>query len=184
MFFSLLALKLPTLALSKINELNQRILELENDYKRENELILDADSVLKNSENEKNNIINNQSDLSIKIKSTKEDLDFSIVEFNKIEKEYEIEANSFAASLAKKNNLETNLEENQKSLKQLEEKITKVKNDKSKVSLRKKHIENELISIRNELEIFTKDVDKKSLMLDPENSLASSMIDYLENEKK
>ena len=89
-------------AISKINELNQRILELENDYKRENELILDADSVLKNSENEKNNIINNQSDLSIKIKSTKEDLDFSIVEFNKIEKEYEIEANNFAASLAKK----------------------------------------------------------------------------------
>ena len=59
------------------------------------------------SRDAQNNIINNQSDLSIKIKSTKEDLDFSIVEFNKIEKEYEIEANSFAASLAKKNNLET-----------------------------------------------------------------------------
>ena len=172
-------------AISKINELNQRILELENDYKRENELILDADSVLKNSENEKNNIINNQSDLSIKIKSTKEDLDFSIVEFNKIEKEYEIEANSFAASLAKKNNLETNLEENQKSLKQLEEKITKVKNDKSKVSLRKKHIENELISIRNELEIFTKDVDKKSIMLDKtDDEVQTLRADLLNAEEK
>ena len=140
-------------------------MELENDYKRENELISDADSVLKNSENEKNNIINNQSDLSIKIKSTKEDLDFSIVEFNTTRKNMKLKQ-QFCSFFSQKNNLETNLEENQKSLKQLEEKITKVKNDKSKVSLRKKHIENELISIRNELEIFTKDVDKKSIMLD------------------
>ena len=89
-------------ALSRVNELNQRISELENDYIRENELILDAESVLKKSANEKNSILNNQSDLTNKIKSTKEDLDLSIIDFNKIEKEYEVEANNFAASLAKK----------------------------------------------------------------------------------
>ena len=89
-------------ALSRVNELNQRISELENDYIRENELILDAESVIKKSANEKNSILNNQSDLTNKIKSTKEDLDLSIINFNKIEKEYEVEANNFAASLAKK----------------------------------------------------------------------------------
>jgi chromosome segregation protein len=133
-------------ALSRVNELNQRILELENDYIRENELIIDAESVLQKSANEKNSILNNQSDLTNKIKSTKEDLDLSIIDFNKIEKEYEVEANNFAASLAKKNNLETNFEVNKKSLKQVEEKITKVKDDKSKVSLRKEEIDNELIN--------------------------------------
>ncbi len=153
-------------ALSRVHELNQRILELENDYTRENELILDAESVLKKSANEKNSILNNQSDLTNKIKSTKEDLDLSIIEFNKIEKEYEVEANNFAASLAKKNNLETNFEVNNKSLKQVGEKITKVKDDKSKVSLRKEEIDNELINIRNELELSEKAIDKKSSMLD------------------
>ena len=77
--------------------------------------------------------MNNQSDLTNKIKSTKEDLDLSIINFNKIEKEYEVEANNFAASLAK-NNLETNFEVNNKSLKQVEEKITKVKMISSKSS--------------------------------------------------
>ena len=147
-------------ALSRVNELNQRISELENDYIRENELILDAESVLKKSANEKNSILNNQSDLTNKIKSTKEDLDLSIIDFNKIEKEYEVEANNFAASLAKKNNLETNFEVNKKSLKQVEEKITKIKDDKSKVSLRKEEIDNELINIRNELELSEKAIDK------------------------
>ena len=153
-------------ALSRVHELNQRISELENDYTRENELILDAESVLKKSANEKNSILNNQSDLTNKIKSTKEDLDLSIIDFNKIEKEYEVEANNFAASLAKKNNLETNFEVNNKSLKQVEEKITKVKDDKSKVNLRKEEIANELINIGNELELSEKAIDKKSSMLD------------------
>ena len=172
-------------ALSRVNELNQRISELENDYIRENELILDAESVLKKSANEKNSILNNQSDLTNKIKSTKEDLDLSIIDFNKIEKEYEVEANNFAASLAKKNNLETNFEVNKKSLKQVEEKITKVKDDKSKVSLRKEEIDNELINIRNELEISEKAVDKKSLMLDKtDDEVQTLRADLLNSEEK
>ena len=172
-------------ALSRVNELNQRISELENDYIRENELILDAESVLKKSTNEKNSILNNQSDLTNKIKSTKEDLDLSIIEFNKIEKEYEVEANNFAASLAKKNNLETNFEVNNKSLKQVEEKITKVKDDKSKVSLRKEEIDNELINIRNELELSEKAIDKKSSMLDKtEDEVQTLRADLLNSEEK
>ena len=172
-------------ALSRVNELNQRILELENDYIRENELILDAESVLKKSANEKNSILNNQSDLTNKIKSTKEDLDLSIIDFNKIEKEYEVEANNFAASLAKKNNLETNFEVNNKSLKQVEEKITKVKDDKSKVSLRKEEIDNELINIRNELELSEKAIDKKSSMLDKtEDEVQTLRADLLNFEEK
>ena len=172
-------------ALSRVNELNQRISELENDYIRENELILDAESVLKKSANEKNSILNNQSDLTNKIKSTKEDLDLSIIDFNKIEKEYEVEANNFAASLAKKNNLETNFEVNNKSLKQVEEKITKVKDDKSKVSLRKEEIDNELINIRNELELSEKAIDKKSSMLDKtEDEVQTLRADLLNFEEK
>ena len=172
-------------ALSRVHELNQRILELENDYTRENELILDAESVLKKSANEKNSILNNQSDLTNKIKSTKEDLDLSIIEFNKIEKEYEVEANNFAASLAKKNNLETNFEVNKKSLKQVEEKITKVKDDKSKVNLRKEEIDNELINIRNELELSEKAIDKKSSMLDKtEDEVQTLRADLLNFEEK
>ena len=172
-------------ALSRVHELNQRILELENDYTRENELILDAESVLKKSANEKNSILNNQSDLTNKIKSTKEDLDLSIIDFNKIEKEYEVEANNFAASLAKKNNLETNFEVNNKSLKQVEEKITKVKDDKSKVSLRKEEIDNELINIRNELELSEKAIDKKSSMLDKtEDEVQTLRADLLNFEEK
>jgi len=172
-------------ALSRVNELNQRISELENDYIRENELILDAESVLKKSANEKNSILNNQSDLTNKIKSTKEDLDLSIIDFNKIEKEYETEANNFAASLAKKNNLETNFEVNKKSLKQVEEKITKVKDDKSKVSLRKEEIDNELINIRNELELSEKAIDKKSSMLDKtEDEVQTLRADLLNFEEK
>ena len=172
-------------ALSRVNELNQRISELENDYIRENELILDAESVLKKSANEKNSILNNQSDLTNKIKSTKEDLDLSIIDFNKIEKEYEVEANNFAASLAKKNNLETNFEVNKKSLKQVEEKITKVKDDKSKVSLRKEEIDNELINIRNELELSEKAIDKKSSMLDKtEDEVQTLRADLLNSEEK
>ena len=172
-------------ALSRVNELNQRISELENDYIRENELILDAESVLKKSANEKNSILNNQSDLTNKIKSTKEDLDLSIIDFNKIEKEYEVEANNFAASLAKKNNLETNFEVNNKSLKQVEEKITKVKDDKSKVNLRKEEIDNELINIRNELELSEKAIDKKSSMLDKtEDEVQTLRADLLNFEEK
>ena len=172
-------------ALSRVNELNQRILELENDYIRENELILDAESVLKKSANEKNSILNNQSDLTNKIKSTKEDLDLSIIDFNKIEKEYEVEANNFAASLAKKNNLETNFEVNNKSLKQVEEKITKVKDDKSKVNIRKEEIDNELINIRNELELSEKAIDKKSSMLDKtEDEVQTLRADLLNFEEK
>ena len=172
-------------ALSRVNELNQRISELENDYIRENELILDAESVLKKSANEKNSILNNQSDLTNKIKSTKEDLDLSIIDFNKIEKEYEVEANNFAASLAKKNNLETNFEVNNKSLKQVEEKITKVKDDKSKVNLRKEEIDNELINIRNELELSEKAIDKKSSMLDKtEDEVQTLRADLLNSEEK
>ena len=172
-------------ALSKVNELNQRISELENDYIRENELILDAESVLKKSANEKNSILNNQSDLTNKIKSTKEDLDLSIIDFNKIEKEYEVEANNFAASLAKKNNLETNFEVNNKSLKQVEEKITKVKDDKSKVNLRKEEIDNELINIGNELELSEKAIDKKSSMLDKtEDEVQTLRADLLNFEEK
>ena len=172
-------------ALSRVNELNQRISELENDYIRENELILDAESVIKKSANEKNSIVNNQSDLTNKIKSTKEDLDLSIIDFNKIEKEYETEANNFAASLAKKNNLETNFEVNNKSLKQVEEKITKVKDDKSKVSLRKEEIDNELINIRNELELSEKAIDKKSSMLDKtEDEVQTLRADLLNSEEK
>ena len=172
-------------ALSRVHELNQRILELENDYTRENELILDAESVLKKSANEKNSIVNNQSDLTNKIKSTKEDLDLSIIDFNKIEKEYEVEANNFAASLAKKNNLETNFEVNNKSLKQVEEKITKVKDDKSKVNLRKEEIDNELINIRNELELSEKAIDKKSSMLDKtEDEVQTLRADLLNFEEK
>ena len=172
-------------ALSRVNELNQRILDLENDYVRENELILDAESVLKKSENEKNSIMKNQIDLENKIKTSKEELDFSIIDFNKIEKEYEIEANNFAASLAKKNNLETNFEANKKSLKQVEEKIAKVKNDKSKVSLRKEEIDNELIEIRNELEISAKDVDRKSLMFDKTDYEVQTLrADILNSEEK
>ena len=172
-------------ALSRVNELNQRISELENDYIRENELILDAESVLKKSANEKNSILNTQSDLTNKIKSTKEDLDLSIIDFNKIEKEYEVEANNFAASLAKKNNLETNFEVNNKSLKQVEEKITKVKDDKSKVSLRKEEIDNELINIRNELELSEKAIDKKSSMLDKtEDEVQTLRADLLNSEEK
>ena len=172
-------------ALSRVNELNQRISELENDYIRENELILDAESVLKKSGNEKNSIVNNQSDLTNKIKITKEDLDLSIIDFNKIEKEYEVEANNFAASLAKKNNLETNFEVNKKSLKQVEEKITKVKDDKSKVSLRKEEIDNELINIRNELELSEKAIDKKSSMLDKtEDEVQTLRADLLNSEEK
>ena len=172
-------------ALSRVNELNQRISELENDYIRENELILDAESVLKKSANEKNSILNNQSDLTNKIKSTKEDLDLSIIDFNKIEKEYEVEANNFAASLAKKNNLETNFEVNKKSLKQVEEKITKVKDDKSKVSLRKEEIDKELINIRNELELSEKAIDKKSSMLDKtEDEVQTLRADLLNSEEK
>ena len=171
-------------ALSRVNELNQRISELENDYIRENELILDAESVLKKSTNEKNSILNTQSDLTNKIKSTKEDLDLSIIDFNKIEKEYEVEANNFAASLAK-NNLETNFEVNNKSLKQVEEKITKVKDDKSKVSLRKEEIDNELINIRNELELSEKAIDKKSSMLDKtEDEVQTLRADLLNFEEK
>ena len=172
-------------ALSRVNELNQRISELENDYIRENELILDAESVLKKSANEKNSILNNQSDLTNKIKSTKEDLDLSIIDFNKIEKEYEVEANNFAASLAKKNNLETNFEVNNKSLKQVEEKITKVKDDKSKVSLRKEEIDKELINIRNELELSEKAIDKKYSMLDKtEDEVQTLRADLLNSEEK
>ena len=172
-------------ALSRVNELNQRISELENDYIRENELILDAESVLKKTANEKNSILNTQSDLTNKIKSTKEDLDLSIIDFNKIEKEYEVEANNFAASLAKKNNLETNFEVNKKSLKQVEEKITKVKDDKSKVSLRKEEIDNELINIRNELELSEKAIDKKSSMLDKtEDEVQTLRADLLNSEEK
>ena len=172
-------------ALSRVHELNQRISELENDYIRENELILDAESVLKKSANEKNSILNNQSDLTNKIKSTKEDLDLSIIDFNKIEKEYEVEANNFAASLAKKNNLETNFEVNKKSLKQVEEKITKVKDDKSKVSLRKEEIDKELINIRNELELSEKAIDKKSSMLDKtEDEVQTLRADLLNFEEK
>ena len=172
-------------ALSRVHELNQRISELENDYIRENELILDAESVLKKSTNEKNSILNTQSDLTNKIKSTKEDLDLSIIEFNKIEKEYEVEANNFAASLAKKNNLETNFEVNNKSLKQVGEKITKVKDDKSKVSLRKEEIDNELINIRNELELSEKAIDKKSSMLDKtEDEVQTLRADLLNFEEK
>ena len=172
-------------ALSRVNELNQRILELENDYIRENELILDAESVLKKTANEKNSILNTQSDLTNKIKSTKEDLDLSIIDFNKIEKEYEVEANNFAASLAKKNNLETNFEVNKKSLKQVEEKITKVKDDKSKVNLRKEEIDNELINIRNELELSEKAIDKKSSMLDKtEDEVQTLRADLLNSEEK
>ena len=172
-------------ALSRVNELNQRISELENDYIRENELILDAESVLKKSANEKNSILNTQSDLTNKIKSTKEDLDLSIIDFNKIEKEYEVEANNFAASLAKKNNLETNFEVNNRSLKQVEEKITKVKDDKSKVSLRKEEIDNELINIRNELELSEKAIDKKSSMLDKtEDEVQTLRADLLNFEEK
>ena len=172
-------------ALSRVNELNQRISELENDYIRENELILDAESVLKKSANEKNSILNTQSDLTNKIKSTKEDLDLSIIDFNKIEKEYEVEANNFAASLAKKNNLETNFEVNNKSLKQVEEKITKVKDDKSKVNLRKEEIDNELINIRNELELSEKAIDKKSSMLDKtEDEVQTLRADLLNSEEK
>ena len=172
-------------ALSRVNELNQRISELENDYIRENELILDAESVLKKTANEKNSILNTQSDLTNKIKSTKEDLDLSIIDFNKIEKEYEVEANNFAASLAKKNNLETNFEVNNKSLKQVEEKITKVKDDKSKVNLRKEEIDNELINIRNELELSEKAIDKKSSMLDKtEDEVQTLRADLLNFEEK
>ena len=172
-------------ALSRVNELNQRISELENDYIRENELILDAESVIKKSANEKNSIVNTQSDLTNKIKSTKEDLDLSIIDFNKIEKEYETEANNFAASLAKKNNLETNFEVNNKSLKQVEEKITKVKDDKSKVNLRKEEIDNELINIRNELELSEKAIDKKSSMLDKtEDEVQTLRADLLNSEEK
>ena len=172
-------------ALSRVHELNQRISELENDYTRENELILDAESVLKKSANEKNSILNNQSDLTNKIKSTKEDLDLSIINFNKIEKEYEVEANNFAASLAKKNNLETNFEVNNKSLKQVEEKITKVKDDKSKVNLRKEEIDNELFNIRNELELSEKAIDKKSSMLDKtEDEVQTLRADLLNFEEK
>ena len=172
-------------ALSRVHELNQRISELENDYIRENELILDAESVLKKSANEKNSILNNQSDLTNKIKSTKEDLDLSIIDFNKIEKEYEVEANNFAASLAKKNNLETNFEVNNKSLKQVGEKITKVKDDKSKVNLRKEEIDNELINIRNELELSEKAIDKKSSMLDrTEDEVQTLRADLLNFEEK
>ncbi len=172
-------------ALSRVNELNQRISELENDYIRENELILDAESVLKKSANEKNSILNNQSDLTNKIKSTKEDLDLSIIDFNKIEKEYEVEANNFAASLAKKNNLETNFEVNKKSLKQVEEKITKIKDDKSKVSLRKEEIDKELINIRNELELSEKAIDKQSSMLDKtEDEVQTLRADLLNSEEK
>ena len=59
------------------------------------------------------------------------------------------------------------------------------KNDNSKVSLRKKHIENELISIRNELEIFTKDVDKKSIMLDKtDDEVQTLRADLLNAEEK
>ena len=172
-------------ALSRVNELNQRISELENDYIRENELILDAESVLKKSANEKNSILNTQSDLTNKIKSTKEDLDLSIIDFNKIEKEYEVEANNFAASLAKKNNLETNFEVNKKSLKQVEEKITKVKDDKSKVNLRKEEIDNELINIGNELELSEKPIYKKSSMLDKtEDEVQTLRADLLNSEEK
>ena len=172
-------------ALSRVNELNQRISELENDYIRENELILDAESVLKKTANEKNSILNTQSDLTNKIKSTKEDLDLSIIDFNKIEKEYEVEANNFAASLAKKNNLETNFEVNNKSLKQVEEKITKVKDDKSKVNLRKEEIDNELINIRNELELSEKAIDKQSSMLDKtEDEVQTLRADLLNSEEK
>ena len=172
-------------ALSRVTELNQRILELENDYIRENELILDAESVIKKSANEKNSIVNNQSDLTNKIKSTKEDLDLSIIDFKKIEKEYEVEANNFAASLAKKNNLETNFEVNNKSLKQVEEKITKVKDDKSKVNIRKEEIDNELINIRNELELSEKAIDKKSSMLDKtEDEVQTLRADLLNFEEK
>ncbi|MEE2622323.1 MAG: AAA family ATPase, partial [Pseudomonadota bacterium] len=172
-------------ALSRVHELNQRISELENDYIRENELILDAESVLKKSANEKKSILNNQSDLTNKIKSTKEDLDLSIIDFNKIEKEYEVEANNFAASLAKKNNLETNFEVNNKSLKQVEEKITKVKDDKSKVNLRKEEIDNELFNIRNELELSEKAIDKKSSMLDKtEDEVQTLRADLLNFEEK
>ena len=129
--------------------------------------------------------MNNQSDLTNKIKSTKEDLDLSIIDFNKIEKEYETEANNFAASLAKKNNLETNFEVNNKSLKQVEEKITKVKDDKSKVNLRKEEIDNELINIRNELELSEKAIDKKSSMLDKtEDEVQTLRADLLNFEEK
>ena len=129
--------------------------------------------------------MNNQSDLTNKIKSTKEDLDLSIIDFNKIEKEYEVEANNFAASLAKKNNLETNFEVNNKSLKQVEEKITKVKDDKSKVNLRKEEIDNELINIRNELELSEKAIDKKSSMLDKtEDEVQTLRADLLNFEEK
>ncbi len=172
-------------AVSRISDIKDRISDLEKDYKREKELILDADSVFKKLINEKNSIINNQINLTKKIHNTKEGFDRSEIEFQKMEEEYEIEAKNFATVLAQKNNLEINFEENKKNLSQLQNKIEKVKSDKSGVELRKVEIDNELNKIQNDLGISEGEVDKKSLMLDrADNSYQSSRTNYLNCEEK
>ncbi|MFL2801906.1 MAG: chromosome segregation SMC family protein [Paracoccaceae bacterium] len=174
-----------TNALSRVNELNQRILDLENDYIRGNELILDAESVIKKSKNEKDSIVNNQIELENKIQVTKETLDESVIKFQKIEKEYEFEAKNFTTALARKDNFETNYKENKKNLNILKEKISKIESDKYRVELRKVEIDSELINIRNNLEISTNDVNKKSLMLDKADDDCQSLrADNLDSEEK